>query len=340
MTPLRTWNSRRDSSVLSTGSHRVNMVTDMDTYRAHILTPLGTRWADWPDGRLDVQDGRIVAVGPWRRSGGTGPCHVTVDPRGEFLLVSNYSSGSAAVYPLEDGLPAEEGTVLQFEGRGPDAERQEGPHAHSAVFDPTGERFYIQDLGTDLVRGFALDRVNRTVRPLDPRSVAIEPGSGPRHMTFHPTGHWAYLINELGNTVVALAWDRETGRLTPFQTVGTLLAGHPASAPSYTADIHVSPDGAFLYGSNRGHDSLAVWKINPEDGTLALVQHVSSGGSHPRNFAISPDGRWLLCANMNSHNIVVFRRDSDTGRLERVSETPATSPTCLVFAQAGDGKTR
>ncbi|MEK7477318.1 MAG: lactonase family protein [Candidatus Coatesbacteria bacterium] len=284
--------------------------------------------------------GGKAVVGPWRRSGGTGPCHVAVDPQGEYLVVSNYSSGSAAVYPLENGLPAEEGTALRFEGHGPDPKRQEGPHAHSATFDPSGNRFYVMDLGTDLVRGFALDRAAKTARPLDPRSTAIEPGSGPRHMTFHPSGRWAYLINEMGNTVTAFEWERVSGKLEPFQTVTTLPAGRPATAkPSWTADIHVSPDGLFLYGSNRGDDSLAVWSVS-KDGTLTLVEIVPCGGGHPRNFTLSPDGRWLLCANMHSHNIVVFRRDSATGRLTRGSETAATSPTCLVFLPAGLRETR
>jgi 6-phosphogluconolactonase len=286
-----------------------------------------------PSGAVAVVslEGANATVGPLRRSGGTGPCHVTIDPRGEVLVVSNYSSGAAGVYFLDAGVPAGEPTVLQLEGHGRDPERQAGPHAHSATFDPSGNRFYVQDLGTDRVWGYALDRASRAVRPLDPPFLTFDPGCGPRHMAFHPNGRWTYLINELNNTVIALGWDRHNGRLTPFQTTGTLPPDHPASQASYTADIHVSPDGAFLYGSNRGHDSLAVWKISAVDGTLAPVGHVPSGGGHPRNFALSPDGRWLLCANMHSHNIVVFRRDAATGRLARVSETAATSPTCLVF---------
>jgi len=289
-----------------------------------------------PSGAVAVVrlEGPEAKVGPIRLSHGTGPCHVTVNSRGDCLVVSNYSSGTAAAYPLDDGLPAEEATAFKLEGRGPNPDRQEGPHAHSAMFDPTGDRFYVMDLGTDRIWGFSVDRASRKARPLDPPFIMLDPGCGPRHMAFHPRSPWAYVITELGNTVVALAWDRATGQLTPFQTVGTLPADRSSSVPSYTADIHVSPDGAFLYGSNRGDDSLAVWKISAENGTLTPVQHVPSGGAHPRNFTLSPDGRWLLCANMNSHNIVVFRRDPGTGMLARVSTTPAPYPVCLVCRAA------
>jgi 6-phosphogluconolactonase len=268
-----------------------------------------------------------------RPSGGTSPCYVAADPGGGFLVVSNYGSGTAAVFPLADGLPGDPVGVLQLEGRGPDPERQAGPHAHSAVFDPTGERFYVQDLGSDRIWGFALDRAARAVRPLDPPFLQLAAGSGPRHLAFHPRGPWAYVINELDNTVTALVWDRETGALKPFQTVNALPADADAGASvrSYCADIHVSSDGAYLYGSNRGHDSLAVWRIDPGDGGLAIASHVPCGGGHPRSFALSPDGGWLLCANMDTDSIVVFRRDHGTGALTRTATAFAPRPVCLVF---------
>jgi len=263
-----------------------------------------------------------------RPSGGTSPCHLAVDPRGGFLVASNYSSGTAAVFPLTAGQPGDP-TVFKLEGHGPDHDRQAGPHAHSAFFDPTGERFYVQDLGSDRIWGFALDRAARTARPLDPPFLQLNPGSGPRHLAFHPRKPWAYVINELDNTVIALAWDRKTGALAPFQTVKTLP--EDISVTSYCADIHVSSDGTCLYGSNRGHDSIAVWRIDPGEGGLSLVQHISCGGEHPRSFVLSPDERWLLCANMNSGNIVVFRRDPRTGILSNSSAVSSPMPVCLVF---------
>jgi len=280
-------------------------------------------------------DGDGPAVEPPVSSQGTHPCHVTVDPSGEFLVVSNYGSGTVAVFPLEDGRPAD-AVVLCLEGRGPDPERQAGPHAHSTFFDPTGERFYVQDLGTDRIWGFVLARADRTVRPLDPPYCQMTAGSGPRHLAFHPREPRAYVINELDNTVTAMNWDRDTGVLVPFQTVNSLPES--VKVVSYCADIRVSPDGAYLYGSNRGHDSIAVWRIDPGQGRLALIQHISSGGGHPRNFTISPDGRWLLCANMDGDNIVVFRRDPGNGLLERTSAVPAPRPVCLLFHAALRGK--
>lgn len=264
-------------------------------------------------------------------SHGNSPCHLAVDPRGEFLVVSNYSSGTASMYRLTNGLPVEPAAVLRLEGKGPNAERQEGPHAHSACFDPTGERIHVVDLGTDRLWGYALDRAAGTVRPLDPPFTAIAPGSGPRHMAFHPTLPRAYVINELNSTVTVLSWDRATGKLAPVQTAGTLPKGADDKGNS-CADIHVSPDGRFLYGSNRGHDSVAVWKIAPKTGKLSSVQHVSSGGGHPRNFTLSPDGRWLLCANRDANNVVVFRRDARSGKLSRVSSLSVPRPVCLVFS--------
>jgi len=279
-------------------------------------------------------DGASAAsVGTWP-SGGTSPCHLAVDDRGEFLVASNYSSGAAGVFPLKDGLPTAPPQVLHLHGSGPDQERQAGPHAHSAVFEPGGDRFWVQDLGSDRLWGFVVDRATNAARPLSPAATVLTPGCGPRHLAFHPQQPWAYVINELNSTVIALRLDAEAGTLTPFETVGTLPADAPAALANYCADIHVSADGRFLYGSNRGHDSLVVWRIGRE-GQLTFIQNISSGGGHPRNFTLSPDGRWLLCANLNANSIVVFRRDPDTGHVARAGELAAPKPVCLLFVPAG-----
>jgi 6-phosphogluconolactonase len=262
---------------------------------------------------------------------GSGPCHVAVAPGGDFLAVSNYGSGDAGIYGLREGLPAGEPSSFHFEGRGPNEKRQEAPHAHSAVFDPGGKAVRFMDLGTDRLWGFSLDKATGKAIPLAPPFTVMKPGSGPRHAAFHPNGRWLYVINELDNTVTALSLTN--GALEVFQISGSLPEDAPDPAHNYCAEVRVSPDGAFLYGTNRGHDSIAVWRISPSDGTLSPVQHAPCGGNHPRHFTISPDGHWLLCANMNSHNIVVFRRDAGKGTLERVSETPAPCPVCLVFTR-------
>lgn len=273
-----------------------------------------------------MQEGNLAEAAR-RPTHGAHPCHVTTDPRGEFLVVSNYSSGTAAVYSLTEGIPAVEAHVIRLDGKGPDA-RQAGPHAHSAAFEPSGDRFWIQDLGSDRLWGFAVDRARQSILPLTPAWTALHPGCGPRHLAFHPRQSMGYVINELDSTVTVLA--RDASGLKPLQTVTTLPADLPASIRNDCADIHVSPDGRYLYGSNRGHDSLAVWRI-ADDGRLTSVQHVSSGGRHPRNFTLSPDGQWLLCANRDSDVIAVFRRDAASGRLEPAGITAAPLPVCVLF---------
>jgi 6-phosphogluconolactonase len=277
-----------------------------------------------------MSGGALTAAGTWASQGGS-PCHAAVDSRGEYLVVANYGSGTVGVWRLVDGLPSGKAQQIRLTGHGPDRERQAGPHAHSAVFEPGGDRFRVQDLGTDRLWGFVLDRKGHRAVALQADTAAVAPGSGPRHLAFHPSGAWAYVINELNSTVVALARDAATGALTPFQTAGTLPAGAPATPSNWCADLHVSPDGRFLYGSNRGHDSLAVWSIAPGDGRLTPVQHVASGGGHPRNFALSPDGAWLLCANRDSDCIAVFRRDVGTGLLHQTGVVAAPHPVCLAF---------
>lgn len=268
--------------------------------------------------------GNLVEAGR-RPSHGDHPCHVTTDPRGECLVVSNYSSGTAAVYWMADGVPSGDPHVIRLEGKGPD-HRQAGPHAHSAAFEPGGDRFWIQDLGSDRLWGFRLDRTRRTVAPLPAPWTKLAPGCGPRHLAFHPVQPRGWVINELDSTVTGLSLT--SAGLEVTETLPTLPAG--TVVRNDCADIHVSPDGRFLYGSNRGHDSLSVWRI-VDDGRLTPVQHISSGGQHPRNFALSPDGNWLLCANRDSDNIVVFRRDAGTGRLEPAGLHAAPLPVCVVF---------
>ena len=178
---------------------------------------------------------------------------------------------------------------------------------------------------------YRLDREHSKLQPHIPGGVGVQPGAGPRHFTFHPQDPWAYLINELDSTVIAYRWDQESGSLTPLQTVSALPPDF--TGPNDCADIHVHPSGRLLYGSNRGHDSLAIFHLEPATGLLEPIGHVPTGGQHPRNFAISPDGRWVLVANMHSDNVVVFRVAAD-GELEAVGE-PVTlpSPTCLLFAR-------
>lgn len=262
---------------------------------------------------------------------GGAPCYVVVDRGGRFVLVANYSGGNVAVLPIRsDGSLGEATDLKQDLGSSIDAERQEGPHAHCIVLDP-GNRFaYGCDLGTDKVMIYRFDARRGKLIPGRTPWVQLKPGAGPRHITFRPDGKFAYVINEMHATVTAFAHDRVRGTLKEVQTIPTLPADFTGENTS--ADIHVSPDGRFLYCSNRGHDSIAAFQIDPRNGKLTFIAHQSGGGKAPRNFAIDPTGAFVLVANQKSDNIVTFRRDVKTGRLNatgHVTEVP--SPVCLKF---------
>jgi len=264
---------------------------------------------------------------------GVGPCHLAVDPTGQWLVSANYGSGDVALHPIRADGGLEPATDLaRHTGSGPDVERQSQPHAHSANFDPSGRFIVAPDLGSDRLMVYELDREQGKLKEHLPGGVVVQPGAGPRHFTFHANRQWAYLINELDNTIVAYRWDEAGGTLTPVQTLSTLPADFVGT--SYCADIHIHPSGRFLYGSNRGHDSLAIFALDPATGLLEARGYVPTGGEHPRNFAISADGEWLLVGNMNSDNIVVFRIGEDGG-LEQVGEPfGLPAPVCLLFAAA------
>jgi 6-phosphogluconolactonase len=253
-------------------------------------------------------------------SAGADPCHLVVDGAGRNVLVANYSSGTVAVLPLgPDGRLQPPSTVRQHAGTGPDKARQEGPHAHAIVLDLGADRIFVYRYGAA-----------GSLEPNDPTAAPLDPGSGPRHVAWHPSGKYLYSINELRSTVTAFRYDAIRGALEAFQTVTTLPAGF--SGENTTAEVAVSPDGRFLYGSNRGHDSLAVFAIDATSGTVDPAGHVPTGGRTPRHFAIDPSGRWLLVANQDSGSITVFRLDAATGRPSPVGRPLAVSkPVCVLF---------
>jgi 6-phosphogluconolactonase len=262
---------------------------------------------------------------------GGAPCYVTVDRTGRFALVANYSGGNVAVLPIRsDGSLGEATDVKQDEGSSINVDRQQGPHAHCIVLDPTNRFAYACDLGTDKIMSFRFDARRGKLIPNQKPWIAAKPGAGPRHLTFHPSGKYAYLTNEMHVTVSAFAVDRLRGNLIEMQTLPA-LPREPTAADS-GADIHVSPDGRFLYCSNRGHDSIAAFKVDARSGKLTFVAHESTGGKTPRNFAIDPTGAFLLVANQNSDSIVTFRRDINTGRLSATGhDAEVPSPVCLKF---------
>lgn len=262
---------------------------------------------------------------------GQAPAHVSVGREGSYVYVANYSSGTATVFPVKgDGGLAPAGDSVQHAGSGPDDRRQQGPHAHSINLDPANAHAYVADLGIDRVMIYDIASQPGKLIPNDPPFAEVTGGSGPRHFAFHTSGRFAYLINEMGNTITAFAYDVESGGLSALQTVPTLPDDFEGR--NTTADIHVLPTGDYLYGSNRGHDSIVVYAIDGETGKLTYVDHTSTGGATPRNFAIDPTGTYLLVANQDGDNIVVFRIDPQSGQLTATGHEMAVSmPVCLKF---------
>ena len=265
---------------------------------------------------------------------GGAPCYLDVDRSGRFVLVANYAGGNVAVLPIRsDGKLGEATDLKQDHGSSINTERQDAPHAHCVVLDPAQRFAYSCDLGTDKIMIYRFDKRRGRLNPNHKPWVQAKPGAGPRHLTFHPDGKYAYVVNELHATITAFAHNRDSGKLVELQTIATLPADFTAANTS--ADIHLSPDGRFVYASNRGHDSIATFEVNSGNGTLALIGHDSSGGRTPRNFAIDPTGSFLLVANQNSNNIITFRRDRRTGRLTptgHAAEVP--SPVCLKLTKS------
>lgn len=255
-------------------------------------------------------------------------CHIALDFTRQCLVVSSYHGGMVGLSPvLADGTVGEAAEVRRHSGSSV-LPVQSQPRPHSAFFDPSGRFAVVPDLGMDQIVVYRVDAANRRLVPHGSTPVAA--GAGPRHFAFHPSLPCGYVINELNATITAFRWDGERGQLSDIGTISTLPDSYQGD--NACADIHLSPDGRFLYGSNRGHDSIAVFAVSPQDGALSLVEHAPSGGGHPRNFALSPDGRFLLAANRDSNNIVVFSRDADTGRLRPAGHTLELSkPVCIQF---------
>ncbi len=264
-------------------------------------------------------------------SAGADPCHLVVDRQGRNLLVANYTGGSVAVLPLDaDGRLRPASAVRQHAGRGPVPVRQEGPHAHAIALDAAEQFALAVDLGADRIFVYRYGAAAGTLDPNEPASAPLEPGSGPRHVAWHRAGNYLYAINELRSTLTSFRYDAVRGTLETLQTVTTLPAG--GSRDTIAAEIAISPDGRFLYGSNRGHDSIAIFAIDATFGTLAPLGHVHAGGRTPRHFAIDASGRWLLVANQESEAISVFHVD-ETGFPGVVGPGIAVSkPVCVLFA--------
>jgi 6-phosphogluconolactonase len=278
---------------------------------------------------IDAKSGMLTPINK-TTTRGTIPAHLVVDKTGKSLVVANYGSGSTAVFPVNaDGSLAPASAFAQHAGSstGP---RQKGPHAHAVTLSPDNRFVFVPDLGLDQILSYRLDPTKGTLTPGDPPFTPVTQGSGPRHFTFHPNGQFAYSLSEMGSLVTAFAYDRGAGTLKSLQTVSTLPKDFTGTNNS--AELEVHPNGKFLYASNRGHDSIAVFAIDPRTHMLTAVEHVPTQGKMPRNFAIDPTGAYLLAANQNTNNIVVFRIDQATGRLTPTGENVTTPlPVCILF---------
>lgn len=284
---------------------------------------------------IDQKTGNLQFLNKQPSLGGA-PCHISITEDGKFVLVANYLGGNVSVYPIEkDGKLGASVDLVQHSGFGPNKDRQEAAHAHSINLVIPNRFACAADLGIDKIMIYRFDeKTGKLTTNENQPFYQSKAGSGPRHLTFHHNGKYCFVINELDLTVSSLAFDNKLGTLTEIQTVPTLPAG--ASTAGVTcADIHISPNGKFLYGSNRGHNSIVSYKIDGQSGKLEYIEHTPTQGKKPRNFAIDLSGKFLLVANQDSNNIVVFRIDEETGKLQSTGNTvQVPTPVCLKFIAA------
>ena len=264
-------------------------------------------------------------------SGGAGPCHLVVDKAGRHVLAANYGGGSVCVLPIaEDGRLGEATAFVQHEGKSVHPKRQDKPHAHSIHLDPANRFAFACDLGLDKVLVYRFDAAKGTLTPNDPPFAKVAPGAGPRHFAFHPNGRLAYAINELDSTVTVFSYDADQGVLAELTSLSTLPEGF--AAESYTAEVAVHPGGAFLYGSNRGHNSIAIFAIDASMGKIRFVGTELTRGDWPRHFGIDPTGTWLIVANRRSNDLIPFRIDPKTGALKATGQRlDVPAPACVKF---------
>lgn len=281
---------------------------------------------------IDRATGTLTLLNRVSSRGGS-PCHLSVDRSGTWLFVANYGGGSVAAFPVQDdGKLGEASAFFQHTGSSVNKARQSGPHGHAVVVSPDNRFVLAADLGLDQILTYRLDPAKGGLAPADPPFSAIAPGSGPRHLEIRPDGKFAYVLNEMLSSVGAYRYDASRGTLAHLQTLSTLPEG--LSADNSGAEILVHPSGKFLYTSNRGHDSIAGFRIDAAGGTLTALDRTSTQGKTPRGFGIDPSGRFLVAGNQNSGTVVVFRIDQATGGLTPTGTTlQVGSPVTVVFSK-------
>lgn len=300
--------------------YAVNEVTDYGGKSSGAVTALA----------IDDATGLLTLLNQ-QSSGGAAPCYVSVDATGSLVMAANYGGGSMVALPIQaDGSLGEASDFIQHVGSSVNANRQQEPHGHSIVVDPTNRFAMAADLGMDKLIIYQMDLGQGKLQGNQPPWAAIHPGAGPRHTDFHPNGRTLYLINEIDSTLTVFAYTASAGALTPLQTLSTLPQGFEGR--NSTADLHVHPSGRFVYGSNRGHNSIAIFGVDEATGTLTALGHQSTLGETPRNFAIDPSGRFLYAANQNSSTIAIFSIDGKNGALTPTgSIIDSPTPVCIKF---------
>ena len=303
----------------------------VDEKRGHIyaVNEMKEFQGEYGGGLTDIlfeRDGRMEVIAQFG-TGGTDPCHVAVSPDGRYVCVANFADGHVTAFRLdEEGAVLPERTVFEHRGSGAHPVRQTGPHAHSIIFSGDG-RMFVPDLGIDKLKAYVLKEDG--IAPDEERTVSLEPGSGPRWGEWSPDGKHLYVVNELASSVTHLRY--EDGKLAVSETVGTLPAGD--GTDNICADLHLTPDGPYLYASNRGHDTIAAFRVE-EDGALTPAGWEPCGGKTPRNFSVDPSGQYLLVGNQDSDNITVFSIGAD-GQLTRVAQNDFPTPVCIRFLKEG-----
>jgi 6-phosphogluconolactonase len=280
---------------------------------------------------MDTKTGKLTFLNRVS-SKGIGPCHIAIDKTGQALVAANFGSGSVAAFPIHrDGKLGEASAFIQHQGSSIDPERQTGPHAHCVLFSPDNRFVIVADRGLDKVFVYRFNRSNGSLEVNDPPFVSLHPGWGPRHLAFHPNGKYLYLISEMGSRLTTLSYDAASGALHEIQTISALPEGF--SGKNVSAEVQVDRSGRFVYGSNRGDNSIGVFAIDAHVGTLTPIQHISTEGKTPRNFSLDPTGTYLFAANQDSANVVIFRVSPATGKLTPTGKvlTGASEPACVLF---------
>jgi 6-phosphogluconolactonase len=264
-----------------------------------------------------------------QETGSPGPTHLCLDAERKNLIVANYAGGSVTCLPInEDGSLATASAFVQHQGSSADPKRQEAPHAHGVYMSPDNRFVLCTDLGTDKIYVYKFDPVLGSLEPNDPPHASVKAGAGVRHGTFSPDGTRFYVINELDNTITGFNWDADRGVLQEFAVVSTLPEG---AGPSQTAEIEFHPSGRFLYGSNRGHDSIAIFAVDPTTGRLTSQGHAMTGAPEPRHFQIHPSGKWILAGNQKASTVTLFKLDETSGQLiAHGPPFPVNQPVCLI----------